>query len=126
MGDQTALARARAREIVAEIRKRGFRDGGQSFTDRQVWQAALDCRSTNYHKIAVHLVDQVIQGKTPPESFYSLADTEIVAGRKYRNKLNGQIVTAIEPVIGNAWKIDDPTGVVTSLFTVNLEPIDAK
>lgn len=64
-------ARARQAEIVATIRERGFKEGGQGFTDAQLWQAAVDSRGweANYWDAAAcKLLEHVIEGRVPPSS----------------------------------------------------------
>lgn len=64
-------AAAGAARIVATVRERGFKDGGPSFSDGQIWQAVLDTREWTafyWDAAAVRLVEQVIEGKTPAEA----------------------------------------------------------
>lgn len=65
-------AKTGARDVIAAVRERGFKDGGKSFSDAQIWQALLDVKDENWgfleDRVAVHLISQVIDGKTPAEA----------------------------------------------------------
>lgn len=60
-------AKRRAGEIVAGIRERML-DGGERYTDAQIWQAIIDARSCVYEMVAVQLLDHVFNGRVPPEA----------------------------------------------------------
>lgn len=61
-------ARARQAEIVQHIRDDGFKDGGERFTDAQIWQAAVDAQSANPYVVTAHLLTHVIEGRSIPSS----------------------------------------------------------
>jgi hypothetical protein len=61
-------ARDKQAAVVADIRSRGFKEGGKAFTDAQIWQAAVNARSAHPDVVAVELVCNAIDGVPNPSS----------------------------------------------------------
>lgn len=73
--EQQNEARAKARGVVDELRSRrpaAF----DEYTDRQLWQAALDARSTYPDFVALVFLHHIMNGTRPPECPYELHDPE--------------------------------------------------
>jgi DNA invertase Pin-like site-specific DNA recombinase len=76
--EEREAALERAREIIALVRERGFKNGGEAFSDAQIWQAICDVVRERpcghlHDAVAVRLIEQVISGETPAEAAHFLA-----------------------------------------------------